>query len=131
MPPDPNDLWHFLWIGYLFTVAIEAPVLLIGLSPRHRLRDRLLAAIWVNACTYPIVVLVLPYVVWVPLGRMAYLAVAETFAPVGECSLFWLAFGSAQERFRASMYRDFAAIIAANLASFLLGAWWFCESGMP
>jgi hypothetical protein len=125
MPPDPNDLWHFLWIGYLFTVAIEFPILLIGLSPRHRLRDRLLAAIWVNACTYPIVVLVLPYVVWVPLGRIVYLAVAETFAPVAECSLFWLAFGSAQERFRISMYRDFAEIIAANLASFLLGVWWF------
>jgi hypothetical protein len=44
---------------------------------------------------------------------------------VAECTLFWLAFGSRQERFRPSMYRDFAAIVAANLASFLLGLWWF------
>ena len=86
--------------------SLEAPILLIGLSLRHRLRNRLLAAIWVNACTYPIVVLVLPYLVWVPFGRIAYLAVAETFAPVAECSLFWLAFGSAQLRFRISMYHQ-------------------------
>ena len=111
--------------GYVFTIAVEGPVLLIGLAPRHRLRDRLLAALWINACTYPIVVLVWPYVVWVPLGHVAYLAVAETFAPVAECALFWFAFGSAQERCCRSMYRDFAAIIAANLASFLLGGWCF------
>jgi hypothetical protein len=64
-------------------------------------------------------------VIWAPLGRGAYLAVAETFAPVAECLLFWLAFGRRQELFRPSMYRDFAAIVAANLASFLLGVWWF------
>jgi hypothetical protein len=54
-------------------------------------------------------------------ARVAYLAVAETFAPVAECTLFWLAFGSPAERFRASMWRDFAAITLANLASFGLG----------
>ena len=49
----------------------------------------------------------------------------ETFAPVAECTLFWLAFGSRQERFRPSMYRDLVAIVVANLASFLIGEWWF------
>jgi hypothetical protein len=125
MPPDPSDAWRFLGIGYLFSVTIETPVLLVGLSSRHRLRNRFLAGLWLTACTYPIVDLVLPYLIWTPLGRGAYLAVAETFAPVAECLLFWLAFGKRQELFRPSMYRDFAAIVAANLASFLLGLWWF------
>lgn len=124
MTPDPNEAWQFLWVGYLFTVAIETPVLLIGLSARHPVRNRLFAGLWLTACTYPVVVLVLPYVIWAPFGRGMYLAVSETFAPIAECLLFWLAFGSRQERFRASMYRDFAAIVVANLASFLLGLWW-------
>ncbi len=125
MHPEPNDAWRFLWIGYLLTVAIETPILLAGLSKYHRLRDRLLAGIWLNACSYPIVVLVFPYVVWAPFGRGAYLAVAETFAPLAECTLFWLAFGSPKERFRRSMFQDFATIVVANLASFLIGVWWF------
>jgi len=39
--------------------------------------------------------------------------------------LFWLAFGGRAHWLRGGMYRDFAAITAANLASFLLGVWWF------
>jgi hypothetical protein len=47
--------------------------------------------------------------------------VAETFAPVAECTLFWLAFGKADEVGKPSMWRDLIAIILANLASFGLG----------
>ena len=59
-----------------------------------------------------------------------YLVVAETFAPVAECALFWLAFGTNEELGKVSMWRDFTAIIVANLASFGIGevinAWgWF------
>jgi hypothetical protein len=133
MPLDPNEAWRFLWIGYLFTVAIETPVLLVGLSARHPMRRRFFAGLWLSACTYPIVVLVFPYLVWQPWGRGVYLAVAETFAPVAECSLFWAAFGTREELFRPSMYRDLAAIIAANLASFLIGefwwSWWWATAG--
>lgn len=43
MPPDPAALWRFLPWGYLLTVALELPVLLVGLSPRHSQRDRLVA----------------------------------------------------------------------------------------
>src|SRR5712692_975177 len=50
-----------------------------------------------------------------------YLTVAETFAPVAECILFWLAFGREEEAGKASMWRDFIAIVIANLASFLGG----------
>ena len=53
--------------------------------------------------------------------RNLYLIVAETFAPVAECVLFWLAFGDPAELGKASMWRDFSAIVVANLASFLGG----------
>src|SRR5579885_2197690 len=116
----PTDLWLFLPFGYLFSVAIETPVLVFGLSPRHTLRRRLFAGLWLTACTYPIVALVLP-ALFEGTSRAAYLVVAETFAPAAECALFWLAFGERSERGRRSMWRDFAAIVAANLASFAAG----------
>ena len=126
---SPTELWIFLPIGYLLTVLIETPILLIGLSPRHPLKRKLFAGIWLTACTYPIVVLVLP-LLFSPESRVSYLLVAETFAPVAECILFWITFGRDELLGKRSMWRDFAAIIVANLASFglgeLLNAWgWF------
>jgi len=80
----------------------------------------LIAGVWLTACTYPIVVLVLPPL-FVNTSRTVYLIVAETFAPVGECILFWLAYGERSELGAKSMWRDFVTIIVANLASFGLG----------
>ncbi|HJT65826.1 MAG TPA: hypothetical protein VJ749_05200 [Pyrinomonadaceae bacterium] len=117
---SPLELWRFLPLGYLFTVAIETPILFFALSPHHPRRHRILAGLWLTACTYPIVTLVLPLLLE-NYSRATYLLVAETFAPVAECVLFWLAFGSAAETGKRSMWRDFGAIVLANLASFLLG----------
>ncbi len=117
---SPNELWHFFWIGYLFSILIETPVLLIGLSKRHPIKHRLFAGIWLTACTYPIVVLVLPLAL-ANVSRAKYLVVAETFAPVAECILFWLAYGKSEQVGKASMWRDFGTIVLANLASFLGG----------
>lgn len=117
---SPLELWRWLPLGYLFTIAIETPILLIGLSPRHSTLRRLLAAIWLTACTYPIVTLVLPLLMQ-SYPRTTYLLVAEIFAPAAECALFWLAFGSATEVGKRSMWRDFATIVIANLASFIAG----------
>jgi hypothetical protein len=120
---SPAELWRFLPFGYLLTIAIEIPILLVGLSRPHPLKRRLLAGIWLTACTYPIVALVLPLLL-VNHSRAAFLLVAEIFAPVAECVLFWLAFG------KRATWRDFVTIVLANLASFLAGevlnAWsWF------
>ena len=115
-----SDLWCFFPLGYLFTILIETPILLAGLSKRHSIKRRLFAGVWLTACTYPIVVLVL-YPLLVTMSRTAYLIVAETFAPVGECALFWLAYGKREELGKRSMWRDFATIIIANLASFGAG----------
>ena len=120
---QPLELWRFLPIGYLLTIAIETPILFFGLSARHSKRRRIVAGIWLTACTYPIVTLVLPLLL-INHSRAMFLLVAEVFAPLAECLLFWLAFG------RGAMWRDYLVIVIANLASFgvgeLLNAWaWF------
>ena len=117
---SPTELWRFFPLGYLLSILIETLILLIGLSRRHPIKRRLFAGVWLTACTYPIVVLVMPLTIANP-SRGIYLVVAETFAPVAECALFWLAYGEAEQVAKASMWRDFAAIIVANLASFLGG----------
>jgi hypothetical protein len=117
--PDTAAAWAFLPWGYLLTVLVEVPVLLVGLSQRVGLRDRLIAGLWLTACTYPIVVLVLPPLVWATLGRGWYLLVAESFAPVAECLLFRAAYGTAPSR--SAAVRDYAAITIANLLSFGVG----------
>lgn len=117
---SPLELWRFLPLGYLLTIAIETPILFFALSPRHPKRHRVIAGLWLTACTYPVVTLVLPLLL-ANYSRAVLLMVAETFAPVAECFLFWLAFGSATEIGKRSMWRDFAAIVIANLASFLAG----------
>lgn len=119
----PEALWQFLWVGYPLTVAIELPILLIGLSRMHAMRTRVLAGFWLTACTYPIVVLVLPLLIT---DRALYLLVAETFAPLAECAIFTLAL-QPREMAMSLRGRDWAAIVIANLASFLIGAWIFSE----
>ena len=111
---QPFELWRFLPIGYLLTIAIETPILFFGLSPHHPKGRRIAAGIWLTACTYPIVVLVLP-LVFVDQSRGLFLLVAEVFAPVAECLLFWIAFG------KRTTWRDFGVILIANLGSFLVG----------
>lgn len=117
---SPSELWRFLPFGYFLTILIETPILIVGLSARHPLKRRILCGIWLTACTYPIVTLMLP-MVFVHSSRTVYLLVAETFAPVAECALFWLAFGSQSELATRGMWRDFGTIIIANLASFGVG----------
>jgi hypothetical protein len=120
MSLSSEDLWYFLPFGYLLTILIETPILLLGLSPKLSSRQKLLCGIWLTACTYPIVVLVLPTLMY-GFERWQYLVVAEIFAPVAECFIFWLAFRT-NEIFGASDWtRSFAAIIVANLASFGVG----------
>jgi hypothetical protein len=80
-----------------------------------------LAGLWLTACTYPIVSFALPILMLPAYPRWAYLAVGETFAPVAECTLFWLAYGSRAERWKRSMWQDLAVVVLANLASFLIG----------
>jgi hypothetical protein len=115
--------WLFLPIGYLFSILIETPVLLVGLSPRHSIGRRLFAGVWLTMCTYPIVVIVLPALMDIQNDRLSYLLVAETFAPVAECLLFWAAFDTEPGVTRGELVRDMITIVVANLASFGAGEW--------
>lgn len=115
---QPEELLLFLPLGYLFTVLVEVPVLVVGLSRALGLRERFFAGFWLTACTYPIVVLVLP-MVFASSPRSHYLLAAETFAPLAECVLFWLAFGKRLDA--GAKLRSFVAIVVANVLSFLLG----------
>ncbi|HEX3558217.1 MAG TPA: hypothetical protein VHU19_03375 [Pyrinomonadaceae bacterium] len=116
----PGDLWLFLPLGYLLSVAVETPVLLVGLSRRLSFRQRLFAGLWLTACTYPVVVLVMP-ILFSTLPRSTYLLAAETFAPVAECLLFWLAFRERAGAGTGERIRNFAVIVIANLLSFGAG----------
>jgi hypothetical protein len=125
----PSELWQFFPIGYLVTIAIETPILIVGLPKTHSVRRRLFAGIWLTACTYPIVTLVLPLVLST-YSRRTFLAIAEVFAPVVECLLFWLAFEWRTGASQKQIARDFIVIGIANLASFgvgeILNVWqWF------
>jgi hypothetical protein len=114
------ELWYFLPFGYLLTILIEAPILILGLSPKLSFKDKFFSGIWLTACTYPIVVLVLP-VIFFGATRILYLSVAETFAPLAECVLFWLVFRGKAPLSNFDWLRCFAVIVIANLASFGVG----------
>ena len=121
MPDTPvAGLWTFLPFGYLLTILVETPILVVGLSGKITLRQKLLCGAWLSACTYPIVVLVLPTIL-ADYPRWQYLIVAETFAPVAECLLFWLAFRGKDNLNRIDWANCFIAIVVANLGSFGLG----------
>jgi hypothetical protein len=119
---DKHYLTQMLF-WYLVTIAIETAILVVGLSRRHPVKHRLFAGAWLTACTYPILWLVLPALIDPQKNNDLYLAVGETFVPVAECLLFWLAFGRAEPRTRSALTRDMAVIVIANLASFLGGLW--------
>jgi hypothetical protein len=114
----PTSYLLMMLVGYLLTITVETAVLVALLSRRHPVRVRLFAGVWLTACTYPVVWIVLPSLFT---ERWLYLLVAETFAPVAECALFWFAFVRRLPYNRRATLRDMVAITLANLASFGLG----------
>jgi hypothetical protein len=118
---DVDELWAFLPWGYLFTISIETPILIVGLSRAHRFRRKLCAGLWLTACTYPVVVLTLPLLMPPHTTVGTYLAVAETFAPLAECLLFRSLYHRSSSLGGRQRLRDLAAIVTANLTSFVLG----------
>ena len=117
--------WIMLIVGYLFTITIETPILCVGLSPEHPLSRRIFAGLWLTACTYPLVILVAPVFFDPTKERGLYLLIAESIAHLGECALFYAAFGPLKQ-----MWRDTSVVFGANLASFGLGeAMWYVLFG--
>lgn len=118
---DVNSLLLWTAVGFSLSVLVETPVLVFCLCERHSLREKLFAGVWLTACSYPIVIWVIPHFINPVQHRIPYLFVAETFAPLSECVLFWLAFGTREEFRTRTFYRDMLAVILANLSSFVFG----------
>jgi hypothetical protein len=116
----PSNLWYFLPVGYLVTIAVETPILLLGLSNKLTFKQKLMCGIWLTACTYPIVVLVLPMLLQ-NFSWIIYITIAEVFAPAGECLFFWTAFRGNKILRTNDWIQCFISIIFANLASFGFG----------
>lgn len=118
-------LWRFLVVGYLLGVVLETPILLLLLSRSHSFRRRVAAGFWLTACSYPIIVLVLPVLFNPATNGLLYTIVAETVAPVMEAILFHLAFrttqGESSVKRRQQIIQDSGAILVANLFSFGVG----------
>lgn len=106
-------------LAVAITLAVETAILFALLSRRHPTRDRLAAGLWLSTCTLPVVWFVFPLVIE---DRTTYLVVAETFAALAECGLFRAGFA----RGRSTPWRDYAAVVTANIASFGLGEMVIC-----
>lgn len=117
MPVAPDKVL----IATLATMAIETVVLVAILTRRHRLSVRLVAGIWLSACTLPIVWLVLPWFFSSHGSDKAYVVTAETFAAVTECCLFWIAFVRSQRRDKRATAWDMMTILLANALSYMAG----------
>lgn len=114
-----------LVVGYTLTVAIEIPILFALLSPSHSRKSKLIAGFFLTACSYPLVVFVMPRIFNPLVEGLLYKSVTETIVPIVECAVFWLLFTRRQKILAAiskrMLVRDFAAITLANLCSFGLG----------
>jgi hypothetical protein len=104
-----REPWFFLGFGYLITISIETPILCLALSPQHPQSRRLLAGVWLTACTYPIIILVLPRFFASNDGDLI-------FTTTEDYQVYLLAF-----RPLTYFWRDMAAVFGANAASFGLG----------
>ncbi len=116
-----SELLYSMLRSYVFTILLETAVLLLTLSAVHGIGRRLFAGVWLTACTYPLLWLVLPKFIDPDTQRALYLTVGESLVPVAECALFWLAFQRRRAYSSAILWRDWTAIILANLVSFGVG----------
>lgn len=112
--------------GYLLTVLVEGSVLFLGLQELS-VKQKLFLSFWLTAVTYPFVWLIYPQFFDIGTERTAYLVAAEIFAPAAECLAFKFAFAGNRSWKSVDLWVSFAVIIAANLASFVIGSvipWW-------
>jgi hypothetical protein len=115
-----GTLWLLLICGYLLTILIEIPILIMGLPRKFAVKDTIVNGLLLTAITYPVVVLVLP-AIFTGMGienRVLFLAVAESFAPITEVLFFRYLI---DQPLAARLDREAAVIVVANLTSFLLG----------
>ena len=119
-----ESAWFYLVVGYVLTVIVELPILVVGLGTEHSLRRKIAAGFWLTACTYPVVVLV-----YRPCsGPLPGVRDGSTFPSPSHSRRSANAVCSGGID-RLSQ-RDVVAIVVANLSSFAMGeilggwGWW-------
>lgn len=120
--------WRLLTVllgGYTLGVLVETPVLLLALSPPHSWRRRVFAGLWLTACTYPLLLVVLPVFIDPRTAWRTYILVGEVGVTAIESVLFYLAFNQGAGHPHRWIARDVAAVVLANVASYLAGCWVF------
>jgi hypothetical protein len=103
-------------VALLLTLAIEIPIVAVGLARWYRVPPVLGVTIASAASllTHPVVWFVLPGWLAPMVGSLGYLLVAEGFAWLAEAGIFWLAT-------RRDPVRLLLLSLVANLASFAVG----------
>ncbi len=109
--------WQLFLQGLVLSIAIECPILAMGLSPQHPLKHRLATGVWLTLCTYPIVFLVLPSLLYPYIPYKTFVLIAETIVITCE----WGLFISVTAHYA---WRDLLAILIANIASIAAGIRW-------
>ena len=119
---DPLVWARMAGLGYLLTISMETPVLLLGLANRYSMKEKFIAGALLTACSYPFVAIFFP-MIWNPYENYStYIAVSEVFAPLSECVVFAFLFQLRKPEITTKQrILDFVAIIAANLFSYLFG----------
>jgi hypothetical protein len=125
-------VWRVLLLGYCLFVAIELPIFLLALSARNDRRQRIFSALWLTACSFPLVILVMPAFIdmFVPKdwhGPVNTMQIA-LITPIVECLLFWMLTRPLDEPnspqvSQAEWIHDLFVIVFANVLSFF--AWWY------
>lgn len=114
MLPDSPTIAYA--IALLLTLAIEIPIVAVGLARWYRVPTALgvpIAAV-ASLLTHPVVWFVLPGPLTPAIGEPGYLLVAEGFAWLLEAAIFWLAT-------RRDPVGLLLLSLIANLASFMAG----------
>lgn len=118
---DPITWTRIALSGYLLTISIETPVLVLLLGKRYSLKEKLFAGVFLTGCSYPFVSVFFP-MIWDPYtDYRTYVTVSEIFAPLSECIIFALLFQRRKELSARQRASDLAVVVAANLLSYLAG----------
>lgn len=115
------DYLRLALVGYFSSVLIETSVLLFALAKRYSVKQKIFAGFFLTAYSYPFVLFVFPFI-WNPYRQFfIYALVSELFAPISECAVFYLLFHRGKNLSRSLRAKDYAAVVLANLASFIAG----------
>lgn len=116
-----NDSFHVLQFiaALLFTVVLESLVLFLCLTPDIQPRQRLIAGLSLSLITFPFVNILFPMLLSPFENKIVFYVIAEMFACLTECLLFWFFFNRSKTKDK-QFFSNIIAIVFANFFSFSL-----------